>query len=149
MGSHKLAQISFHFRVVMGRGRYNSQFRIIGLDLWSLHFPDCEGLRGCHRDQQTNRTSRVRYSIHLNSRYNIGIRLVEEYLAKTRTRGIRSFRESCENIATKALPMYAGTQATVENWNEDEQSCIISTILEFCLTCRIHYKSSHSLCRTS
>ncbi|KAK8795826.1 hypothetical protein WA171_003794 [Blastocystis sp. BT1] len=57
--------------------------------------------------------------------YNIGIRLVEEYLAKTRTRGIRSFRESCENIATKALPMYAGTQATVENWNEDEQSCII------------------------
>ena len=87
--------------------------------------------------------------IHLNSRYNIGIRLVEEYLAKTRTRGSRSFRESCENIATKALPMYAGIQATVENWNEDEQSCTISTVLEFSLTCRIHYKSTHSLCGTA
>ena len=66
--------------------------------------------------------------IHLTYRYNIGIRLVEEYLAKTRTRGIRSFKESCENIATKALPMYAGIQATVENWNDDEQSCVISTL---------------------
>ncbi|KAK8826303.1 hypothetical protein WA538_001443, partial [Blastocystis sp. DL] len=57
--------------------------------------------------------------------YNIGIRLIEEYLAKTRTRGIRSFKHACESIATKGFSMYLGVEATLENWNEDEQSCAI------------------------
>lgn len=67
--------------------------------------------------------------LFVSGRYNIGIRLVEEYLAKTRTRGIRSFKTSCENLATKAFPMYMGIKASVENWNEDEQTCVIRIAL--------------------
>ena len=67
-------------------------------------------------------------------RYNIGIRLIEEYLAKTRTRGIRSFKNACESIATKGFPMYLGVEATMENWNEDEQSCTIRTVSEWNLS---------------
>ena len=64
----------------------------------------------------------------LNNRYNIGLRLIEEYLAKTRTRGIKSFRTSCENIASKAFPMYLGFAATIQSWSDDEQTCILRNI---------------------
>ena len=64
----------------------------------------------------------------LYGRYNIGVRLVEEYLAKTRTRSLKSFKHSCENIASVAFPMFVGITASVESWNEDEQSFILSTI---------------------
>ena len=53
--------------------------------------------------------------------------MIEEYLAKTKTRGIKSFHTSCKNLAAKAFPMYLGFNATIENWNENEQSCLLST----------------------
>lgn len=68
------------------------------------------------------------FAIALLNRYNIGLRLVEEYLAKTHTRGIKSFRSSCQNLAAIAFPMYTGVSASIDNWNEDEQSCRISMI---------------------
>ena len=74
--------------------------------------------------------------IPLIKRYNIGIRLVEEYLAKTRARGLKSFKTTCENIATKAFPMYMGIKAVVNSWDEDEQSCFIRIS---CIHC-IHYR---------
>lgn len=58
----------------------------------------------------------------------MGLRLIEEYLAKTRTRGIKSFKTACENIATKAFPMYIGCIASIDNWSDDEQSCILRFI---------------------
>lgn len=61
----------------------------------------------------------------VSSRYNMGLRLIEDYLSKTHTRGIKSFQTTCENIATKALPMYTGVTASVESWNGDEQSCVL------------------------
>lgn len=61
----------------------------------------------------------------MSSRYNMGLRLIEDYLSKTHTRGIKSFQATCQNIATKALPMYTGVTASVENWNGDEQSCVL------------------------
>lgn len=62
---------------------------------------------------------------------NIGVRLIEEYLAKTRTRSLKSFKSSCENIASVAFPMFIGITASVDNWNEDEQSCILSSLFLF------------------
>ena len=67
--------------------------------------------------------------IGMNNRYNMGLRLIEDYLAKTHTRGIKSFQATCQNIATKALPMYTGIAASVENWNGDEQSCVLRCAL--------------------
>lgn len=77
----------------------------------------------------------------LYGRYNIGVRLVEEYLAKTRTRSLKSFKHSCENIASVAFPMFVGITASVESWNEDEQSCILSTIFLF-LLCFVGFVSN-------
>ncbi|KAK8829593.1 component of TRAPP complex [Blastocystis sp. ATCC 50177/Nand II] len=57
--------------------------------------------------------------------YNMGLRLVEDYLSKTHTRGIKSFQATCQDVASKAFPMYTGVEASVENWNSDEQSCIL------------------------
>ena len=65
--------------------------------------------------------------ITVRYRYNMGIRLVEEYLAKTRTREVQSFKNICENIASKAFPMYVGCTAVIEKWSEDEQSCVLSS----------------------
>lgn len=79
-------------------------------------------------------------------RYNIGIRLIEEYLAKTRTRGIRSFMHACESIATKGFSMYLGVEATLENWNEDEQSCAIRTWFRSEFKYRFHFQSTDSIC---
>ena len=72
-------------------------------------------------------------------RYNIGIRLVEEYLAKTRSREIKSFKQSCEDIASIAFPMFVGVTASVENWNDEDQSCVISSIFS---TCTLEFSSN-------
>lgn len=61
----------------------------------------------------------------VSGRYNMGLRLVEDYLSKTHTRGIKSFQATCQDVASKAFPMYTGVEASVENWNSDEQSCIL------------------------
>ena len=87
-------------------------------------------------------------SISLTDRYNIGIRLVEEYLSKTRTRGLKSFKTTCENIATKAFSMYMGIKAVVNSWDEDEQSCFIRTSSMLPIYYRVLGKSSNSFCRT-
>lgn len=75
-----------------------------------------------------------------NDRYNIGVRLIEEYLAKTRTRSLKSFKSSCENIASVAFPMFIGITASVDNWNEDEQSCILSSLFCLFIICRVRFK---------
>lgn len=65
------------------------------------------------------------YLYRLKYRYNMGLRLVEDYLSKTHTRGIKSFQATCQDIALKAFPIYTGMEASVENWNSDEQSCLL------------------------
>ena len=72
-------------------------------------------------------------------RYNIGIRLVEEYLAKTRSREMKSFKQSCEDIASIAFPMFVGVTASVENWSDEDQSCVISSV--FC-ACSLEFYSN-------
>ena len=61
----------------------------------------------------------------ISGRYNMGLRLVEDYLSKTHTRGIKSFQATCQDIVSKAFLMYTGMEASVENWNSDEQSCLL------------------------
>mmetsp|Transcript_10593 Transcript_10593/g.19372 ORF Transcript_10593/g.19372 Transcript_10593/m.19372 type:complete len:183 (-) Transcript_10593:173-721(-) len=55
--------------------------------------------------------------------YNIGIRLIDEYLVKTRNARCNSFRETAEAIAKQALHMFLNFQATVAKWNLDETEC--------------------------
>ena len=89
-----------------------------------------------HR-QRLNKSALLSF---FNDRYNIGVRLIEEYLAKTRTRSLKSFKSSCENIASVAFPMFIGITASVDNWNEDEQSCILSSLFCLFIICRVRFK---------
>eukprot|EP00240_Pyramimonas_obovata_P006888 CAMPEP_0118921036 /NCGR_PEP_ID=MMETSP1169-20130426/433_1 /TAXON_ID=36882 /ORGANISM="Pyramimonas obovata, Strain CCMP722" /LENGTH=177 /DNA_ID=CAMNT_0006861685 /DNA_START=115 /DNA_END=648 /DNA_ORIENTATION=+ len=60
--------------------------------------------------------------------YNIGVRLIDEFLAKTSTTRCSDFRETAEVVAKVGLKMFLGVQATVANWNADGTEC--SLILE-------------------
>lgn len=55
--------------------------------------------------------------------YNIGIRLVDEYLAKTKQGRCNSFREAAETVARQALPMFLNITANVTNWNAEGNEC--------------------------
>ncbi len=55
--------------------------------------------------------------------YNIGIRLVDEFLAKAKISKCNSFRETADVIAKGALPMFLNIQATVTNWSPDGTEC--------------------------
>lgn len=55
--------------------------------------------------------------------YNIGIRLIDEFLAKARVSRCSSFRETAEIIGKQAFIMFLNVQATVTNWNQDGTEC--------------------------
>ncbi|KAI3963791.1 hypothetical protein MKW98_029901 [Papaver atlanticum] len=60
--------------------------------------------------------------------YNIGIRLIDEFLAKSNVSSCADFKESADVIAKVGFKMFLGVTATVANWDADGTSC--SLILE-------------------
>ncbi|KAJ4724962.1 Trafficking protein particle complex subunit [Melia azedarach] len=59
--------------------------------------------------------------------YNIGIRLIDEFLAKSNVSGCVDFRETAE-VITKVFKTFLGVTASVANWDADGTCC--SIILE-------------------
>ena len=57
--------------------------------------------------------------------YNIGIRLIDEFCAKSRNVRCRSFRESMETVAREAFKMFLGVTATAEAFSPDGNSCTL------------------------
>eukprot|EP00871_Galdieria_phlegrea_P001336 jgi/Galph1/2202/GphlegSOOS_G907.1 len=57
--------------------------------------------------------------------YNIGVRLIEDFLAKSGVAACSSFEESVEVICRVAFKMFLGIRATVSNWNSSYNSCSI------------------------
>lgn len=55
--------------------------------------------------------------------YNIGIRLIDEFLAKSGVNNCQDFRETAEVIAKVAFKMFLGVNAEVAQWNADNTSC--------------------------
>ncbi|CBZ50462.1 putative trafficking protein particle complex subunit 3 [Neospora caninum Liverpool] len=55
--------------------------------------------------------------------YNIGIRLVDEFLAKTGMGGCTCFRQTADVVAKLGLRMFLGVTADVTNWDADGTSC--------------------------
>eukprot|EP01041_Mallomonas_annulata_P006306 gene6304-12762_t len=51
--------------------------------------------------------------------YNIGIRAIDEFLAKTGVSNCQNFRETAEIIAKVAFKMFLGVTADVSNWNAE------------------------------
>jgi len=60
--------------------------------------------------------------------YNIGIRLIDEFLAKSRTTRCGDFKETAEKVAKLGFKMFLHTTATVTNWNAEDTEC--SLVLE-------------------
>lgn len=57
--------------------------------------------------------------------YNIGIRLIEEFLAKTGTMRCSLMKETAEVIAKVGFKMFLNIQPTIENWLGDGRSCTL------------------------
>ncbi|GLJ25884.1 hypothetical protein SUGI_0496100 [Cryptomeria japonica] len=60
--------------------------------------------------------------------YNIGIRLIDEFLAKANVARCVDFKETTDVIAKVGFKMFLGVTATVANWDADGTEC--SLILE-------------------
>lgn len=60
--------------------------------------------------------------------YNIGIRLIDEFLANSKTTKCGDFRDTAEKIAKVGFKMFLNTTASVVNWNADNTEC--SLVLE-------------------
>ncbi|PHU09812.1 Peptidyl-prolyl cis-trans isomerase H [Capsicum chinense] len=60
--------------------------------------------------------------------YNIGVRLIDEFLAKSNVSRCVDFKETAEVIAKVGLKMFLGITATVTNWDVEGTTC--SLILE-------------------
>ncbi|KAK9269227.1 hypothetical protein L1049_000997 [Liquidambar formosana] len=60
--------------------------------------------------------------------YNIGIRLVDEFLAKSNVSRCVDFKETADVIAKVGFKMFLGVTASVTNWDADGTSC--SFVLE-------------------
>ncbi|PWA78770.1 transport protein particle (TRAPP) component [Artemisia annua] len=60
--------------------------------------------------------------------YNIGIRLIDEFLAKSNVTRCVDFRETAEVIAKVGFKMFLGVTASVTNWDSEGTCC--SLILE-------------------
>ncbi|KAK6455877.1 NO signaling/Golgi transport ligand-binding domain-containing protein [Scheffersomyces xylosifermentans] len=55
--------------------------------------------------------------------YNIGLRLIEEFLAKTGVRRCQTFKETAEIITKIGFKIFLNIQPTVENWSNDGKTC--------------------------
>lgn len=73
--------------------------------------------------------------------YNIGVRLVDEFLAKAKQGRCSSFREAAEVVAKQALPMFLNVSASVTSWSADGAEC---SLVRVCTG-----DCSHSLCTVS
>ncbi|KAL5724492.1 hypothetical protein ACHQM5_007747 [Ranunculus cassubicifolius] len=60
--------------------------------------------------------------------YNIGIRLVDEFLAKSNVSRCVDFKETADVIAKVGFKMFLGVTASVTNWDAEGTSC--SFVLE-------------------
>ncbi|XP_010274358.1 PREDICTED: trafficking protein particle complex subunit 3-like isoform X2 [Nelumbo nucifera] len=60
--------------------------------------------------------------------YNIGIRLIDEFLTKSNISRCVDFKETAEVIAKAGFKMFLGVTASVTNWDADGTSC--SLVLE-------------------
>ena len=55
--------------------------------------------------------------------YSIGQRLIDEFLAKSKTQRCSDFREAADRIARVGFRMFLNTTATVANWNAEGTEC--------------------------
>lgn len=63
------------------------------------------------------------YRFAFSRGYNIGIRLIDEFLAKSGVSNCSDFKETAEVIAKIAFKMFLGVNAEVAHWNTENNAC--------------------------
>lgn len=56
----------------------------------------------------------------------MGVRLVDEYLAKTKTTRCSDFRETADRVARVGFKMFLGAPASVGAWNAEGTECTLT-----------------------
>ena len=74
---------------------------------------------------------------------NIGVRLVDEFLAKSNTMRCKSFKDTANKIGSEGFKLYLGFTAKVHSWNKDETECSMTIPSENALT---HFVSLPEKC---
>uniref|UniRef100_A0A8C7F9G2 Trafficking protein particle complex subunit n=1 Tax=Oncorhynchus kisutch TaxID=8019 RepID=A0A8C7F9G2_ONCKI len=71
----------------------------------------------------------ILYSLFFPRGYNIGVRLIEDFLARSSIGRCQDFRETADVIAKVAFKMYLGITPSVTNWSPagDELSLILES----------------------
>ncbi|KAK4750629.1 hypothetical protein SAY87_004111 [Trapa incisa] len=57
--------------------------------------------------------------------YNIGVRLIDEFLAKANISRCVDFRQTAETVSKVGFKMFLGITASVQNWDADGTCCSI------------------------
>ena len=55
--------------------------------------------------------------------HSIGLRLIDEFLAKSGINNCHDFTETCDVIAKVAFKMFLGVSVDVANWNAEKAAC--------------------------
>ena len=58
--------------------------------------------------------------------YNIGVRLIDEFLAKSNTERCANFESTANLVAKVGLKMFLGVNAQVDKWNSEKTACSIT-----------------------
>ena len=58
--------------------------------------------------------------------YNIGVRLIDEFLAKSHTERCANFESTANLVAKVGLKMFLGVTAQVDKWNSEKTACSIT-----------------------
>eukprot|EP00056_Hartaetosiga_gracilis_P021848 m.26836 g.26836 ORF g.26836 m.26836 type:complete len:175 (+) comp9297_c0_seq3:71-595(+) len=75
--------------------------------------------------------------------YNMGVRMVDDFVAHRNTERCGNFKESCSTLAKDGFRMFLGVGASIGQWNEDETECVIS-LEENPLIAFVELPSEHS-----
>lgn len=65
----------------------------------------------------------------LNNRYNIGQRIIEEFLCRYEPPPPKDFKMLVDAIAKNALKLFLGITAEEADWNETNTECLLGIIL--------------------
>eukprot|EP01147_Barroeca_monosierra_P001133 gene1133-4353_t len=57
--------------------------------------------------------------------YNIGVRMVDDYIANTNTDRCGTFKETCTTLARDGFRMFLGITTSLENWSSNERECTL------------------------
>lgn len=67
----------------------------------------------------------IKKTITVACRYNIGVRLIDEFLAKSNVARCANFETTANLVGKVGLKMFLGVNASLDKWNSSKTACSI------------------------